>query len=266
MEGKLSGKTALITGASRGIGAGIAEAYARHGARLVLVARSETVEKTARRFAERGIEAIGIPADVATYDDMKKVAALAIETFGTIDIVCANAGICEPEPFTSATANTALRRHLDVNVIGTWNTIRTTIEYMIEQGSGKIVIVSSVTGDMVADPGETAYATSKAALIGLTKSLAREMAAYGITVNAICPGIIYTEMIDGLVASSDSDNVDEALNAMAAAIPLKRMGTPREVGELAAFLSCDAESSYLTGGRFVIDGGSTLPESAAFAV
>ena len=134
--------------------------------------------------------------------------------------------------------------------------------HVIDAGGGAIVITSSVTGDMVADPGEVAYATTKAALIGFTKALARELAPKNIRVNCICPGYIRTPLVDGMAEQSDPENPERAIDAIAAAVPLGRLGTPEECGELCAFLASD-ESSYLTGTQVVIDGGSTLPETSS---
>jgi NAD(P)-dependent dehydrogenase (short-subunit alcohol dehydrogenase family) len=125
--------------------------------------------------------------------------------------------------------------------------------------------MSSVTGDMVADPGETAYAVSKAALIGLTKSLAVELAAHKITVNAIMPGYIQTPMADWIANISNPQDPSAVLKGIAGAVPLKRLGDVKEAGHLAAFLASDG-AAYLTGGRFVIDGGSTLPETVSVGV
>jgi NAD(P)-dependent dehydrogenase (short-subunit alcohol dehydrogenase family) len=131
---------------------------------------------------------------------------------------------------------------------------------MQENQYGRIIIMSSVTGPMVSNPGETAYATTKAALWGFTKALALEVVSYNITVNAICPGMIRTPMVEKGVAEFSPDNVDGLIDMIAGTIPMKRLGTILEIGELAAFLASD-ESTYITGTQVVIDGGSTLPET-----
>ncbi|MGQ7195749.1 N-acetylmuramic acid 6-phosphate etherase [Escherichia sp. HC-TM1] len=128
-----------------------------------------------------------------------------------------------------------------------------------------IVMMSSVTGDMVADPGETAYALTKAAIVGLTKSLAVEYAQSGIRVNAICPGYVRTPMAESIARQSNPEDPESVLTEMAKAIPMRRLADPLEVGELAAFLASD-ESSYLTGTQNVIDGGSTLPETVSVGI
>ena len=118
---------------------------------------------------------------------------------------------------------------------------------------------------MVADPGEAAYATSKAALVGFTKAVARELADFNITVNAICPGYVRTPLVEGMARQSCPENPESVIEGIASAVPLKRLAKPEEIGELAAFLGC-YESSYITGAQIVIDGGSTLPETFTMGV
>lgn len=259
--GKLEGKTAVITGASKGIGEGIAQVFAKYGAKLVLAARGEKVFALAEQLRRQGTEATGIQADVSNREDMENLMRLAEEEFGTIDILVSNAGICVLEDFIEAPDDTIRDRHFDINIKGTWNAVKAVMPAMIRNKKGKIVIMSSVTGDMVADPGEAAYATSKAALVGFTKAVAREAADNNITVNAICPGYVRTPMVEDMARQSDPECPERAISAIANAVPLKRLADPKEIGELAAFLSCD-ESSYITGTQIVIDGGSTLPETS----
>ena len=137
------------------------------------------------------------------------------------------------------------------------------IPYMPEDSA--IVNISSVTGTMVADTGEVAYATTKAALLGFTKGLAAEVVEKGIRVNAILPGYIMTPMVEGIANDSDSNNPKEVVEGIAKGIPMKRLGTIEELGELAAFLA-SSEASYLTGQGYVIDGGSTLPETMSVGI
>ena len=137
------------------------------------------------------------------------------------------------------------------------------VKYMPKDGS--IVNLSSVTGPMVADSGEVAYATTKAAILGFTKGLAAEVIEKGIRVNAILPGYIMTPMVEGIAKDSDKNDPNSVVKGIAAGIPMKRLGTIEELGELAAFLASN-ESSYITGQSFVIDGGSTLPETMSVGV
>ena len=131
---------------------------------------------------------------------------------------------------------------------------------MIRKETGKIVVMSSVTGDLVADPGEAAYVTSKSALIGFTKAIAREAAMHHINVNAICLGYVRTPLVEGMTRQSDPGDPERAIQAIADVVPIGRLAAPQEIGELAAFFCCE-ESSYITGTQIVIDGGSTLPET-----
>lgn len=262
--GKLAEKVALITGASKGIGEGIAKAYARHGAKLVLAARSPATEELAKQLRRQGCSAIAVNIDVTKPESIQAGIDKAIATFGKIDILVNNAGVCKLGGFLES-SDADRDFHIDVNIKGVWDTTKLVLPYMIKQGGGKIVIMSSVTGDMVADPGEVAYATTKAALVGFTKALAREVADYHITVNAICPGYVLTPMVQGMAEQSNPDNPQSVIDGIAQAIPLKRLAYPLEIGELAAFLGCD-ESSYLTGTQIVIDGGSTLPETFTMGV
>ncbi|MDR1997491.1 MAG: SDR family oxidoreductase UcpA [Candidatus Margulisbacteria bacterium] len=262
--GILAGKVALITGASMGIGSGIAEVFAAEGAKLALAARSEQTDVLAAELKKRGAEVVAVKMDVTDPASVKAGVAQTLQAYGTIDILVNNAGVCQLEPFLQTTD--AVRDfHFEVNVKGVWNVTREVVPLMQKKREGRIVILSSVTGDLVADPGEVAYATTKAALVGFTKSLAVELAADNITVNAICPGIILTPMVKGIAARSDPNDPAAVLQANARGIPLKRLGDPRDVGHLAAFLA-SAGASYITGTQMVIDGGSTLPESAGFGV
>lgn len=257
---KLNGKTALITGASKGIGEGIARVYAREGADLVLCARGAQTEKLCEELRDKyGIDAIFVSTDVSDMQACERAAAAAITRFGRIDILVSNAGVCRLGSFLEA-SEADRDHHLDVNVKGAWNICHAVLPYMKEQKYGRVVIMSSVTGYMVADPGEAGYAMSKAALIGLTKALAREFAQDGITVNAICPGYVDTPMVQGIALQSDANDPQSVKQGIADATPLGRLAEPEEIGDLAAFLGSD-ESRYITGTQIVIDGGSTLPET-----
>lgn len=257
--GKLSGKVAFITGASKGIGEGIARVYARHGAKLVLAARTTQTNELAGALRAEGADAIAVQVDVTDKTSIRRGVGIAMEKHGRIDVLVNNAGVCKlGEILEQSDADRDF--HIDVNIKGVWDTTKTVLPHMVAQKYGKIVIMSSVTGDMVADPGECAYAMTKAALVGFTKALAREVAMHNITVNAICPGYVMTPMVSGMAAQSCPADPQCVIQGIADAIPLKRLADPKEVGELAAFLGCD-ESSYLTGAQFVIDGGSTLPET-----
>lgn len=262
---KLDGKTALITGAAVGLGAGIAEVYAKYGARLCLVDVDAAVEETAGRLRqEYGAEIITAVANVADKAQMKAAAAKTAEQFGRLDIACCNAGVCRLAPFEEM-PDEMRDFHIDVNIKGVWNTCQAVIPYMLEQGKGSIVIASSVTGDIVADAGEAAYAMSKAALVGLTKCLAVEYASRNIRVNCTQLGYARTPMVEKMAVESNPADPESAIADIAKAVPMQRLAKPTEVGELFAFLGSD-EASYLTGSQVVIDGGSTLPETMSMGV
>ena len=257
---KLDGKTALITGAAAGLGEGIAEAYVKYGAKICMVDMDPAVEETAQKLREKyNAEIITVVANVANKEQMKEAAAKVVEQWGELNIICANAGVCRLAHFEEMTDETR-DFHIDVNIKGVWNTCQAGIGYMLKQGSGAIVIASSVTGDLVADAGEAAYATTKAALVGLTKCLAVEYADRNIRVNCSQLGYARTPMVEKMARESNPDNPESAIQDIAVGVPMKRLAKPIEVGELFAFLGSD-EASYITGSQFVIDGGATLPET-----
>lgn len=261
---KLEGKTAIITGASKGIGEGIARVFARYGAKLVLAARGDAVEKLAKELTDSGYEAIAVKTDVSDKESVNNLVKTAIEKYQTIDILVNNAGICILGDLMSC-SDEQRDYHINVNIKGVWNVTKAVAPYMIKNKSGRIVVMSSVTGDMVADPGEAAYAMTKSALVGFTKATARELAEYNITVNAICPGYVMTPLVEGMARQSCPEDPQSVIDGIASAVPLKRLANPEEIGELAAFLSC-YESSYITGTQIVIDGGSTLPETSTMGI
>lgn len=262
---KLDGKIALITGAAVGLGEGIAEVYAGYGAKLCLVDVDTAVEETAARLRrEYAAEIITAVVDVADKAQLQAAAARTVEQFGRLDIACCNAGVCRLAPFEEM-SDEMRDFHIDVNIKGVWNTCQAVIPYMLEQGKGSIVIASSVTGDIVADAGEAAYAMTKAALVGLTKCLAVEYASRNIRVNCTQLGYARTPMVEKMALESNPADPESAIADIARAVPMQRLAKPTEVGELFAFLGSD-EASYLTGSQVVIDGGSTLPETMSMGV
>lgn len=262
---KLDGKTALITGAAVGLGEGIAEVYAKYGAKICMVDIDKEVENTAERLRrEYAAEIITVVADVTDKEQMKAAAAQTAERFGSLDIACCNAGVCKLAPFEEMT-DEMRDFHIDVNIKGVWNTCQAAVPYMLKQGKGSIVIASSVTGDIVADAGEAAYALTKAALVGLTKCLAVEYAERNIRVNCTQLGYARTPMVEKMAVETSPDDPESVIADIARAVPMKRLAKPVEVGELFAFLGSD-ESSYLTGSQVVIDGGSTLPETMSMGI
>lgn len=261
---KLEEKTAVITGASKGIGEGIARVFAQHGAKLVLAARGQKVMDLAEELSKEGYDAIGVMTDVRDKDSVDNLIKTAVQKYGAIDILVNNAGVCQLDDFMNC-SDEKRDYHIDINIKGVWNTTKAAVPYMMKSKNGSIVVMSSVTGDMVADPGEAAYATTKAALVGFTKAMARELAEYNIRVNAICPGYVRTPLVENMAVQSCPDDPESVIDGIAAAVPLGRLADPKEIGELAAFLGC-GESSYITGAQIVIDGGSTLPETSTMGV
>lgn len=257
---KLEGKVAVITGAAVGLGKGIATVYAKYGAKLCMIDLLPEVEETAKELREKyNTEIVTYIGDVSKKDNMEEAVNKAVEKFGEVNVACCNAGVCRLAPFEEMT-DEMRDFHIDVNIKGVWNTCKAVIPHMLKQGGGSIVIASSVTGDIVADAGEAAYALTKSALVGLTKCLAVEYADRHIRVNCSQLGYARTPMVEKMAVESNPNDPESAIQDIAVGVPMKRLADPLEVGELFAFLGSD-ESSYLTGSQIVIDGGSTLPET-----
>lgn len=253
---KLENKVALITGGYKGIGRGIVDVFLKYGAKVIVLDLDESVKDL------NNDNVLAINVDIRNKDAIKNAIEEGINKFKKLDIIVNNAGICKLDSFLNMSDE--LRDfHFDINIKGTWNVTKEGLKYL-NSGSA-IVNLSSVTGPMVADPGEVAYATSKAAVLGFTKSLAAELASKNIRVNAIMPGYVHTPLVDSMAVDSNPNNPDSVIEGIANAIPLKRLANPKEIGELAAFLASD-EASYITGQGIVIDGGSTLPETTTMGV
>lgn len=257
--GKLDGRVAVVTGAAMGNGEGVARVMAGHGAHAVLWDISDAVFETAAALQSEGHQTTVCKVDVRNFDQCEAAAAEAVASLGKIDILCNNAGVVQLVPFLEM-SDEARDFQFDVNIKGVWNCTKAILPNMRQNQYGRIIIMSSVTGPMVANEGETAYATTKAAVWGFTKALALEVVKDNITVNAICPGMIRTPMVENAAREFSPDNPDPILDMIAGTIPMGRMGDILEIGALAAFLASD-ESTYITGTQVVIDGGSTLPET-----
>ena len=251
---KLENKVAVVTGGAMGNGKGIVDVFVKYGAKVAILDYSDEIAKVVNND-----NIIGFKVDIRDKNTVKAAIDKVVEKFGKIDILVNNAGVCKLETFMNM--DDELRDyHFDINIIGTWNVTKAVLPYMIKNNYGSIINLSSVTGPMVADAGEVAYATTKAAILGFTKALAREVVDNNIRVNAIMPGYIRTPMVDNMAKLSNPDNPEEVIDGIAGAIPMKRLGKIEELGELAAFLASE-ESSYITAQGIVIDGGSTLPET-----
>lgn len=259
---KLQNKVAIVTGGAMGNGLGIVKVFLKYGAKISILDYSEKLNETINSLKEQGYEVDGYLVDIRNGEKVQEAVNKIAEKYQKIDILVNNAGVAKLTPFLETT-DEIRDFHFDINIKGTWNVSKAVLPYMGENGS--IVNLSSVTGTMVADTGEVAYATTKAAILGFTRGLAAEVVDKGIRVNAILPGYIMTPMVEGIAKDSDSSNPDSVVEGIAKGIPMKRLGTIEELGELAAFLASN-ESSYLTGQSYVIDGGSTLPETMSVGV
>lgn len=254
---KLDGKVAVVTGGAMGNGLGIVKVFLKYGADVVIIDYSDQIHATIQELKSSNVT--GYQADIRDINKLQKIVKDIISKKGKIDILVNNAGIAKLEKFVDM-SDDVRDTHFDINICGTWNMTKAVVPFMIENNYGRIVNLSSVTGPMVADSGEVAYATTKAALIGFTKGLAMELVDHHINVNAIMPGYIMTPMVEGIANDSNQDDPSSVIKGIASGIPMKRLGTIEELGELAAFLASD-EASYITGQGIVIDGGSTLPET-----
>jgi NAD(P)-dependent dehydrogenase (short-subunit alcohol dehydrogenase family) len=258
---KLEGKIALITGGGRGIGRAVAFAFAREGARVALCSRTgvelERVADEIRR--ECGVEVHCAPCDVSESQDVREFFLSALNAFGRgADIVVNNAGIAESAPVTR-TDDAHWRRHLAVNLDGAFYCTRAALPAMIERGWGRIINVASIAGKTGA-PYIAAYAASKHGVLGLTRSVALEVASKGVTVNAICPGYVDTDMTTHAVQQIEAKTgrtAADALDAIKRMSPQNRLVTPEEVAALALLLASE-DGRGITGQAINVDGGSVL--------
>jgi 3-oxoacyl-[acyl-carrier protein] reductase len=242
----LQGRVALVTGGSRGIGAAVAQALASAGASVAVCARNgEAAAATAAAIAGQGGQAFGAAADVSRVADAEHIVAACLQRFGRLDILVNNAGITR-DGLVLRMKDEDWSDVLAVNLSGAFYCGRAALRAILKQKqSGRIINIGSVVGS-TGSPGQANYVASKAGLIGLTKALAKEVAARGVTVNAVAPGFIETEMTAGL-----PDTVKETYRAQ---IPLGRFGTATEVAAAVAFLASDA-AAYITGQVIHVNGG-----------
>lgn len=259
---KLDGKVAIVTGGAMGNGLGIVKVFLKYGADVIVIDYSDKLTETLQGLNNPKL--MGYSADIRNRKMLKAIVNDIISKKGKIDILVNNAGVAKLDKFVDMTDDVR-DYHFDINIKGTWNMTQVVVPHMIKNNYGKIVNLSSVTGPIVADPGEVAYATTKAAILGFTKSLAMELVNNNINVNAIMPGYIMTPMVEGIAKDTNKDNPNSVIEGIESGIPMGRLGTIEELGELAAFLASD-ESSYITGQGIVIDGASTLSETKSVGV
>ncbi|MEJ9280460.1 beta-ketoacyl-ACP reductase [Ureibacillus thermosphaericus] len=240
----LEGKVAIVTGASRGIGAEIAKVLARNGATVIGTYNNspKQIEDVAKVIEEEGGKFHALQADVSVFDDTEKLAAEVKEKFGKIDILINNAGITKDRTFKNMSKED-WDAVINVNLNGVFNATKSVIQHMLEQNDGRIVTISSIVGQAGAF-GQTNYSATKAGILGFTKSLALETASKGITVNAVCPGYIGTEMVAAMP--------EKVLNNIVEKVPMKRLGLPSEVAQAVLYL---VQADYVTGQAIAVNGG-----------
>jgi 3-oxoacyl-[acyl-carrier protein] reductase len=244
------GRVALITGATRGIGLGIASAFVSAGARVVITGRDAVAGAAAvdeLSAVRAGADVAFVRADAGSPADAERMVAETVQRFGGLDVLCANAGVFPHASVRELTAG-AIAEIFAVNVTGTMLAARASADELARTGSGRVIVTSSVTGPITGMAGWSHYGATKAAQLGFVRAAAVELAPEGITVNAVLPGNIDT-----------GDAVDERL--VRASIPMKRRGVVADIGHAVLFLA-SAEAGYITGQTIVVDGGQTLTEWA----
>lgn len=245
----LENKTAIVTGASRGIGKAIAIKLGKLGASIVLNYRSnnDVLKSTIKELEELNINIIAVQADISDYKECEKMMKIAVDNFNTIDILVNNAGVTA-DNLILRMKEEEFDKVIETNLKGTFNCVKHCSPIMIKKRYGKIINISSVVG-ITGNVGQCNYAAAKAGVIGFTKSLAKELASRSINVNAIAPGFIETDMTNTLS--------DKAKDKIIGNIPLKRIGKVQEIAELVGFLASDS-ASYITGQVINIDGGMVI--------
>lgn len=255
MFSPLTGRRVLVTGGTRGIGKGIATAFAGAGAHVVVSGRdaavgAEAVAELSALTGDGGSVQF-VASDIAEAADCARIVEETVALLGGLDVVCANAGIFPQQALVDLTAPD-IDYIFNVNVRGTMLVVTAAIPALTESGRGRVILTSSITGPITGYPGWAHYGATKAAQLGYMRTAAIELAPNGITVNAVLPGNILTE---GL-----ADMGEEYLAGMAASIPQRKLGTPADIGNTALFFATD-EAGYVTGQSIAVDGGQVLPES-----
>ncbi|MFA5005354.1 MAG: 3-oxoacyl-[acyl-carrier-protein] reductase [Candidatus Omnitrophota bacterium] len=245
---RLDGKVALITGGARGIGQAIAMSFAKEGADIVVAdVNMEIAQKTASEIEALGRKALALEMDVTSYEKVEEGINKILDKFGKVDILVNNAGITK-DNLLLRMSQAEWDAVINVNLKGTFNCIRAVSRPMVKQRSGRIISIASIIG-LMGNPGQANYAASKAGIIALTKTVAKELASRNINANAVAPGFIQTEMTAKLP--------EELKKKMLEAIPLGKLGTPQDIAQVCLFLASE-ESSYITGQVITVDGGMVM--------
>ena len=242
----LSGKVAIVTGSSRGLGRGMAKALAHAGADVVITSRTiDSLAEVSEEITALGAKVLALELDVRDEASIRSMPEKVLDRFGRIDVLVNSAGIVGPNTFLWEVDPDHWKQTIDVNLTGTFNTVRTVVPYMREAGWGRIVNIASIAGKE-GNPKLSAYSASKAAVIGLTKSVGKELATENVLVNAIAPAVIATPM--------NENTAPEVLDYMLSKIPMGRIGEVGEVAELVSWLSSD-RCSFSTASVYDISGG-----------
>lgn len=242
---EIKNKNVFVTGSTRGIGLAIATEFAKAGANVVINGRGQVSDEILSNLTALGVKAVAVSGDISSSDDAKRMVEEATEKLGSVDILVNNAGITKDtivQRMTEADFNAVLQ----VNLTGAFNMTQAVLKPMTRARQGAIINITSIVG-LIGNAGQANYAASKAGLIGLTKSVAREVAGRNIRVNAVAPGFIESDMTAEL-----SDKIKDAMKGQ---IPMKRFGNPEEVATVVTFL---AEQEYMTGQVLSIDGGMAM--------
>ncbi|MCQ0092276.1 3-oxoacyl-ACP reductase FabG [Roseovarius sp. M141] len=245
----IKGKSVIVTGGSKGIGRGIAQVFAAQGAKVTLIARNEAALKSAA--SDMGDNVRYEIADVGDWDAMKKAVDSTAKAQGGLDIMCANAGYFPQTKIADMDVD-EWDSVMATNLRSSFLAVKASIPYFEKADKGRVILTSSITGAVTGFPGWSHYGASKAGQLGFLRTAAMELSRYNTTINAVMPGNIYTEGLQGLG--------QEYLDTMAASIPLKRLGAVEDIGNAALFFASD-EAGYITGQQIIVDGGQILPES-----
>jgi len=245
----IAGRSVIVTGASKGIGKGIARVFANQGAKVMVVSR--TLADAEACAAEIGNGASAFSADVGDWASSQEMAKAAAKRQGGIDILCANAGVY-PQTSIEDMDPAEWDLVMSTNLKGNFLSVKACLPYLKKSDQGRVVLTSSITGPVTGFPGWSHYGASKSGQLGFMRTACIELAKYGITMNAVLPGNIVTEGLEGLG--------EDYMATMAASIPLKKLGVVEDIGNAALFLA-SKEAGYITGQTIIVDGGQILPES-----